>query len=357
MTNRDGEGTRVSRRQAIVRGAAAGAGLFSLVGEGVEARGAQRQGAPRRGTVHTVRGPLDTARLGFTLSHEHITASSAGIWQAWPRRAVDELKRAKDEGVDSFIDVTTFDLGRDARLLEEVSQKSGVNIVAATGHWLDGSRTMNARSVEELVDFFRREIEVGMDGTDIRAGVIKVANAGATVNEFGEKVLRAAARVSRATGVPITTHSPGSDRMGEKQAVIFEEEGLAPSRVCIGHSDNSPADYRLALVKRGYLLGMDNLPRGGPQPGNLTFEQRMQAIKDLVDGGFAQQVMLGNDHSIGMSFQPTAAERARLAQYPDGILFVTRKVLPALRAMGVSDEALRTMTVDVPRRFLEGPTS
>ena len=72
------------------------------------------------------------------------------MWQAWPQLfggraqfvkvAVDQLKQAKAEGVDSLIDVTTVDLGRDIRLLEEVSRKSGVQIVACTGHWLDPSQ-------------------------------------------------------------------------------------------------------------------------------------------------------------------------------------------------------------------------
>ena len=49
-----------------------------------------------------------------------------------------------------------------------------------------------------------------IDGTDIKAGVIKVANGGAMINGFGERHLRAAARASKATGVPITTHSPAA---------------------------------------------------------------------------------------------------------------------------------------------------
>jgi len=377
MTRRQHDiGRGLTRREALGRGAAAGMAIVAALREGEALAGgaAQRppvRGALRRGTVQTVRGPIDTAKLGFTLSHEHICASSAGVWQAWPelfggraqfvRTTVDLLKQAKDEGVDAFIDVTTVDLGRDIRLMEEISRKSGVQVIAATGHWVDPSRSMNARTVDELAAFFIREIEVGMEGTDIKAGVIKVGNAGASLNEFGEKILRAAARASKATGVPITTHSPAGDRMGERQAVIFESEGLSPSRVCIGHSDNSAADYRMGLVKRGYYLGMDNLPRGGPavpgaplqQPGGLTFEQRMEAIKALVDAGFTERVMLGNDHSIAMSLQPTAADTLRLAQNPDGILFVTRKVIPALKAMGVQDQAIRTMTVDVPKRFFD----
>ena len=319
----------------------------------------------RPGRVETVQGSIEVAKLGFTLSHEHVAAASAGMWQAWPeffggrtqfiKVAVDQLRQAKDEGVDTLVDVSTIDLGRDIRLLEEVSRKSGMQIVACTGHWLDPSRSMQARTVEELADFFVREIQRGIEGTDIKAGIIKVGT-GNMVDAFGEKALRAAARASKTTGVPITTHSPGQDRIGLKHAEIFESEGLAPGKACIGHTDNSPADYQLALIKRGYHLGMDQVPRGGPPagtPGNnaLGWDQRYAQIKALIDAGYAERIQIGNDHSIGMSLQPTANEKGRLAQNPDGVLFVTRKAIPALKAAGVSEQAIRTMMVDGPRKF------
>lgn len=368
------EGERLSRRDALGR-VAAGLGILSVFGEDVAlASPAQRRTTPAsvKGAVQTVGGPIDTAKLGFTLSHEHICASSAGLWQAWPqmfggraqfvREAVDKLKQAKDEGLDSFVDVTTIDLGRDIRLIEEISRKSGVQVVACTGHWLDPSRSMNARTVEELTDFFIHEIEVGIEGTDIKAGVIKVANGGAAIDGFGEKLLRAAARASKVTGVPVTTHSPARQRTGEKQAAIFESEGLSPSKVCIGHSDNSDADYRVGLVKRGYVLGLDQLPGGlppapgapAPQPAPLTLDERLAGIKALVDGGFATQVMLSNDWSLAMSLQPTANDLVRKAQNPDGIQFVIRKVIPGLKRIGVQDRSIRTMTVDAPKRFFDG---
>ena len=70
-----------------------------------------------------------------------------------------------------------------------------------------------------------------------------------------------------------------------------------------------------------------------------------------MDAGYAERIQLGNDHSIGMSLQPTANEKARLAQNPDGVLFVTRKAIPALKTIGVPDAAIRTMMVEGPRKF------
>ena len=354
---------KLSRREALSR-VAGTLGAASVLRNATLA-------AQRRNTVNTVRGPIDTSKLGFTLSHEHIIASSAGVWQAWPElfggherfitTAADQLKRARDEGVNTIIDCTTIDLGRDIRMMEEVSRRSGMQVIAATGHWNDPSNSMRQRTIEELAAFFVREITVGIEGTDIKAGIIKVAN-GNMIDPFGEKLLRAAARASRMTGVPVTTHSPGAARIGEKQAVIFEEEGLSPSKVCIGHTDNSPADYQSGLAKRGYYLGMDQLPRGGPVPpgtplqgpGALTWEQRYAQIKALVDAGFTNRIMLGNDHSLAMTLQTTASDPLRIAANPDGLLFVVRKAIPSMKRIGISNEAIRTMTIDVPKRFFEG---
>lgn len=94
------------------------------------------------GVVQTVRGPIPAAKLGFTLPHEHICVSSAGFWQMWPEyfggrasfiaKVVEKLEAAKREGVSTIVDVTPADVGRDVRLLEEVSRRSGVHIVACT---------------------------------------------------------------------------------------------------------------------------------------------------------------------------------------------------------------------------------
>ena len=97
-------------------------------------------------TINSVLGPMDTADLGFTLSHEHVLVSSAGIQYVYPefidrqgtiQRGINDLKEAYSEGLRSIIDVTTIDLGRDIRMLEEVSRESGVNIICATGTWRD----------------------------------------------------------------------------------------------------------------------------------------------------------------------------------------------------------------------------
>ncbi|HZS59265.1 MAG TPA: hypothetical protein VFA43_08350 [Gemmatimonadaceae bacterium] len=317
------------------------------------------------GIVQTVRGPVDAAKLGFTLPHEHVCPSSAGFWEVWPEffggraqfidHVVGKLRALHAEGVDTIVDVTPADLGRDVRLLEEVSRKSGVNIVACTGHWLKPSLSMEARTVDELAAFFTLEIERGISGTGIKPGVIKVATDADGVTPFIERALRAAARTSKATGVPVTTHTFAPKRIGEKQADIFESEKLDPAKVCLGHCDDTDdMDYLTGLVKRGYTIGMDHIWWGAatdPASKTLSWQQRAQNIKRLIDAGFVRQIFLSNDWYFGVSMAPTGTMETLEKVNPDGMLFNTHKTIPYLKQIGVTDLELRTITVDNPRRF------
>ncbi len=330
-------------------------------------------GTPTRrapGVVQTVQGLLDASKLGFTLPHEHICASSAGLWQVWPEffggranfisKVVGKLKAARDEGVDTIVDVTPADLGRDIRLVEEVSRKSGMQIIACTGHWLYPSLSMDARTVEELTDFFVLEIERGIEGTDIKPGVIKVATDHDGVTPFLERALRAAARASKATGVPVTTHTYAADRIGEKQAEIFEAEGLDPAGVCLGHCDDSDdMSYLTGLVRRGYTIGMDHMTWGAGDAREagtrtLSWQQRADSIKKLVDAGFCDKIFLSNDWFFGISIAGAAAMEAKERANPDGILFNIRKTIPYLKQIGITDQEIRTITVANPKRFFGG---
>ena len=90
----------------------------------------------RAGVVETVLGPLDVSKLGFTLSHEHVCFIPMGLFSdrtAAAARMVDKVKEAKAAGVDTIIDLTTSDAWRDVRFGQEVSRRSGMQIVASTG--------------------------------------------------------------------------------------------------------------------------------------------------------------------------------------------------------------------------------
>jgi phosphotriesterase-related protein len=316
--------------------------------------------------VQTVLGPVDASKLGLTLVHEHI-ADGPYVLDRWPKawggraglaaKAVERLKLVRAAGVSTIADLTTYDVWRDIRFLQEVSRKSGLQMIAATGQRFFPPKTagvsMPARTIEGLSEFFRKEIEQGIDGTSIKAGVIKIGIMSRDLTALEETGLRAAARASKATGVPIRTHTAASLRAGESHAVILEDEGVNPSRVSFDHSDDSgDLDYFLGLVKRGYSLGMDHVHRGLSSAFKPSFERRAECIRQLIDAGFADKIFLSQDSEFAGSLLPEGAREWRETIDPqDGLLFTTRKLIPHLKRIGVSDRSIRTMTVDNPRRF------
>jgi phosphotriesterase-related protein len=313
--------------------------------------------------VETVLGPLDASELGFTLTHEHVGGWTPEFQAKWPKgsgdragyiaQAAAKLKALRAAGVDTIVDLSPYDASRDVRVMQEVSTKSGMHIVAATGQHLFPPDSMLARTTEELTAFFRTEIEEGIDGTSIKAGVIKVATRSNEMSAYEDKVLRAAARASKATGVAIQTHTHARRRAGEKQADIFESEGISSSRISLGHSDDSgEMDYLIGLCKRGYTLDMDHMNYGLAPDATLPWQKRADNIKLLIDAGFTRQLLFAHDSDFSSSLLPIEARDPREQRNPDGMLFNIRKLIPYLIEIGVSRSAIHTITVDNPRRFL-----
>src|SRR5437588_8805880 len=134
--------------------------------------------------VETVLGPVDADQLGVTLSHEHVYVFMGEDNHHYPwmfdleetrETAIRELSEAKAGGVDTVIDLTTPDLGRDVEFVREAVSASGMNVVVATGIWRDVPRSFWARDIDKLADIFVREIEVGIAANGITAGVIELA--------------------------------------------------------------------------------------------------------------------------------------------------------------------------------------
>jgi phosphotriesterase-related protein len=318
------------------------------------------------GMAQTVLGPLEASRLGVTLPHEHL-AEGAYYLRKWPRawggraefiaRAVEQLKRVRAAGIDTIVDLTTYDVWRDIRFLEELSRKSGIHMIAATGQRFLPPQvkgvTMPARSIEGLADFFQREIRAGIDGTAIKAGVIKIGIVGAAPTPLEETGLRAAVRAAKATGAPLRIHTHATDRAADRLVPILAEEGMDGPRTSFDHSDDSgDMDYFLGLVRRGYCLGMDHVHRGLRPEFKPSFERRAQCIKLLADAGFANKLFLSQDVEFGGSLLPQDRKEWRdTIDPPEGLLFTSRKLIPHLKQIGVSDAAIHTMTVENPRRF------
>src|SRR5437660_11643913 len=93
--------------------------------------------------ISTVRGPVDTAKLGTTLMHEHIFVLDTEVQQNFPAEWGDEEKRIADAvarlnevkacGVDTVVDLTVIGLGRYIPRIQQIARQTSINIIVATG--------------------------------------------------------------------------------------------------------------------------------------------------------------------------------------------------------------------------------
>ena len=313
--------------------------------------------------INSVTGPIEADQLGFTLMHEHVMVSASGMYRSYPdllgpnreQRAIDALKEAKAAGIDTFVDATTFDLGRDPELLRTVSAASGVNIVNVTGWWLDVPRFIRNVSPNQMAREFVRDIEQGFRGTDVKAGLLKCAADFEGVTPELEIMNRAVARAHNETGVPIMVHSYPTGQVARRQIAIFKEEGVDLERVKIDHSnDTTDTDYLKWILDQGCYLGLDRYP------GHLVNPQmRTRTMKALMDAGYGERLCPAHDciclHILNERADGTLPEEHALAlRNPDGYLYMHRHVIPHLKELGASDDDVEMLFVDNPQRFFAG---
>ena len=210
-------------------------------------------------TVQTINGPIDSSELGRTLSHEHFTAGAAGMERLpWVfdlddavTANIEALKRVKQVGIASLIDLTPFDLGRQPALFQRVAAaNTGVNVVCATGVYRWVPAYLMGREPDDVAEHCSREIRDGIEGTGLTPGIIKLAwDMEYRLND-GPPRLHAARATSRRPPAPRRARrrrsgcrSPATrcaaDELGTPLMDIFEDEGLDPRAVTIGHSNDT----------------------------------------------------------------------------------------------------------------------
>ncbi len=317
--------------------------------------------------VQTVRGPVDSADLGQVLVHEHvfvldpeIVANHPGEWGDEDARVADAVEQLTDlttRGVRTIVDPTVIGLGRYVPRIQRVAgQVPGLNVVVATGLYTydrlpnhfryRGPRSGPGRE-DPLVAMFVADVEEGIAGTGVRAGLLKCAIDEPGLTPDVERVLRAVAAAHRRTGVPITVHTHPGTRTGLVVDAVFAQEGVDPRSVVLGHSgDSRDLDHLCDLADRGYLLGMD---RFGIERV-VSFEQRADVVVEMCRRGHAGSLVLSQDTSCYIDWMPP---RVRESMPRWRYTHVHDDVLPYLRAHGVTEAQVTAMLVDNPRRYLE----
>lgn len=299
-------------------------------------------------SIWTVRGPIPPAALGPTLMHEHLLCDfyrvSGQLNQLLNDEdlAVDELRALVEAGGRGLVECTTTDLGRDAGGLRRIAERTGLHVVMGTGWYRQPfyppeiDRLSTAALAQRLIG----ELTDGVGETGIRPGVIGEIGVNldyATAQE--ERVLRAAARAQRATGAPLTTHA-SMYPVGLVQLALLREEGVDPSRVVIGHCDTYLGlDYHLAILEAGAYVQFDTVGRTHMNPD----ARRADALVALLRRGWGERLLLSSDR----------CHRSDLVAFGGaGYGHVLTAFVDLLRQRGVTDDELRQLTVENPRRVL-----
>ena len=306
--------------------------------------------------VQTVLGRIDPSDLGVTLPHEHTQCALWHVenrWDYWQLTRdepviLDELERFRTSGGRSLVDLTLPGIGRDPRWLTGIAQASGLHVVMGCGWYRTAyyqpEARIDRRSADDLAGELVREFEDGVGDSDVRPGIIgEIGTDKPWLSPAEERVHRAAARAARQTGMSITTHSVLSP-VGLAQLRVFEEEGLDPGRVAIGHSDSYPVlDHYLEIIGRGASIEFDFLGMTFTAVERHGEDRIVELLLELLGRGHADRVLLSQD----------VCNDAQLRRYGGaGYTYLAERFLPRLRSAGVSDADIETMTVANPRRLL-----
>jgi phosphotriesterase-related protein len=312
--------------------------------------------------VETTAGPIEASEMGRTLVHEHLLSTSESVRVQYPHlydrdaeygRAVAEVRSVMEHGVKTIVDPACMDLGRDARFAASVAEDTGVQLVMCTGvygqHYTFLPQYFQNRDEEHLADAFVHDIEVGIQGTEVKAAFIKCAADEPGITPDVEKVHRAAARASNRTSKPIMAHSRPASGTGLEQMRIFTEEGVPPERVHIAHTgDTDDLDYIEKLLGTGCWVGLDRFGIDIYLPD----EKRIPTTIELVKRGHAEKLALSCDACATLDWFPAELVEQMLPKWHMRHLF--EDIIPALEEGGVGEDAIAVMLDETPRRWLAG---
>lgn len=341
--------------------------------------------------VQTVTGPVAAETCGVTLSHEHIFLDLRNQYTAPataeqrvrgetpvsraqadllrrnpyalrdnlllddPDLMADELAAFKAAGGQTVVDCTSIGIRRDPLRLREISIRTGLHVVAGCGYYTRDTHPPHVAqaTAETLAREMLVDLEEGIDGTGIRAGIIGEIGAGDPVHPQERKCLEAAAMASALSGCAIQVHTYPWGFSGLEAADCLIGAGTEPSRIVVCHTDvvlNMP--YIRQLLERGVIVQFDNFGKefqcevagkgfaGGRFAGD---DERVRALLALMEDGFADRLLMTTDICLKNLLRRFGG---------NGYAHILDRIVPRLRAGGVSPAMLEQLLIDNPRRML-----
>ena len=309
--------------------------------------------------INTVLGEIEVGDLNFTLMHEHLLCSDWVKRMCWPgfldkAEAIEKithvLARARRFGVDSIVDATPPNLGRDIEILRMVSAKTGVNVIASTGSYATEDKWLERISEDGLLDLYLRDIFEGMQGFDCKAGVIKYATDQFGFSDLNLKMLRCAARAQKCSQLPIITHCrPPGRGYGLRQQVLFRKEGVNLEKVVVGHfRKGDTLEYAEEVLHNGSFLAIDQM---NWQERNLAHNIRV--IKLLIEHGWERQLMFSHDAVVCYNYEHWGypGKELYIDDSPVALSYLKEIAWQKFLDAGIAEKTLETIFIENPRRL------
>ncbi|SFS11316.1 phosphotriesterase-related protein [Agrococcus baldri] len=297
----------------------------------------------------TILGDVDIADMGYTMAHEHIFTHPQGHGSKNEDdhllndfdKGVQMLKEYKEIGGGTIVEATPKTWGRKPQAMVDASKASGVHVMACTGyicqeHGMEANIT--DRGVDNIAEEFIKDLTVGMDDTDAKAGWIKVGTAYLHVTPGEDMVIRAAVHAAQQTGAPISTHTTGGT-MGIEQLEIAASEGFDLTRMTIAHVDRNPdLWYHRKMLETGASLIYDGPGKAKYYPDSI----RVDLLRQLIKDGFEDQLMICNDmgrrsHHTVYGFGP-------------GWQWIKQRFIPRLLEEGFTEEHIHKFMYENPAK-------
>jgi phosphotriesterase-related protein len=269
------------------------------------------------------------------------------------------LNEAGKAGLHTIVDCTPH---RPIDLYQQIALLTSVNVVPSTGFYRRAKIPTAWASIEDekaMEELMTKEIVQGIQGTSVRAGIMKLASESAPLTDWEKKTFRAGARVQKATGTPIVTHS--GPQSAAEQHDILVRNGADPGKIVLSHMDvgiNSSIEKiksLLPLLESGSYFEVD------------TFGQEFYTSKaDLIyflrfycDAGFANRLFISMDSNwhwengakIFEGGEPPASDPNASRRT---FSYLMTNVVPDLLKSGFSQKEIDTFMIDNPRRYFCG---
>jgi len=300
-----------------------------------------------------------TTEMGFTLIHEHLMFQFS---ERFKEKSIEftrsELKRFSENGGKTLVDLTPF---RNIRWYEEINQGTDLNLICCTGYYLEDwvDREAFKLRIKDHAELMAREIREGIDGSGVKAGIIKVAANNAVLNQWEENIFTAAAMAQVKTKTPIATHA--CTGAGEQQKVLLNA-GADPEHIFFSHVEaefgwegrglKEEAAYLLEIVKKGSYLLFNNFGFEFDTPK----EDLLYILKFLSDKGFLNKILI----SVDMNYQVNEKDGIVLEaadKYPECARriysYSITDILPVLREAGFGQSDIDTIFIKNPARFFD----